>query len=126
MPWYYERNGQAVGPFDDHEMVRLADSGKIDAISLLSQDGGTTWLSAREAAPLFGLPPERLHSGEAGPIGRCARCATLIPPDEPLPATGEILCERCRRKEASRPQPEKARTLAQRLRALFGHSRERS
>ena len=122
MPWHYERNGQAVGPFDDREMIRLAEAGKIDAISLLSQDGGATWLSAREAAPLFGLPPERLLSGEAGPIGRCARCAALIPSDEPLPATGEILCDRCRDRQESRPRPAARHGFWQRLQMLLGRS----
>lgn len=121
MPWYYERKGQAIGPFDDAEMIRLADSGRIDAISLLSNDGGSTWMSAREAAPLFGLAPERIHSGDAGPIARCSRCATPLPPDDPIPVDGELLCPRCRARQPVRPAAPPS--LWQRLRALFGGSR---
>ena len=78
MPWHYEREGRTVGPFDDAEMIRLAEGGRIDAISLLSRDGGRTWIPSREAAPLFGLDPASLQSGEAGPIGRCSSCAAMV------------------------------------------------
>ncbi len=98
MPWHYERNGRPVGPFDDAEMVRLAEGGRIDAITLVSADGGRSWTSAREAAESFGLDPARLHSGEAGPALRCARCAAEIPADELVDDGGPLLCLTCSRK----------------------------
>lgn len=121
MPWHYEREGRAIGPFDDVEMIRLAESGRIDAISLVSSDGGRTWLSAREAAPAFGFDPERIHSGEAGPAARCSRCAAPLPADEPLPV-GEMLCARCRRRSAA-PAADPTGGLWQRLRGAFTRPR---
>ena len=95
MPWHYEREGRTVGPFDDAEMIRLAEGGRIDAISLVSRDGGRTWISSREAAPLLGLDPDRLQSGEAGPIGRCSSCAVMVGADELSSVGGLLLCSAC-------------------------------
>ena len=53
--WYYSRNGQAIGPLEEPQVLALAASGKIRREDMVWREGMPEWIDAVEAG-LFKPP----------------------------------------------------------------------
>src|SRR5689334_19125494 len=81
MNWYYAEAGQQVGPVTEEELLRLAESGRVQADTLVWHEGLANWQvydSVRPRPP--GLPPQPPNT----PM------APSVPPRE-----HEVVCVEC-------------------------------
>lgn len=82
--WYFERNGQDVGPFQVDDLPRLIDSGVVQATTPLKSPDGRRSHVAEVLACQAALAAE----ASLPPTARIAeRVAYTAPPDAPVAAT---------------------------------------
>src|SRR2546423_6221386 len=96
MNWYYAEAGQQVGPIAEEELVRLAESGKIQEDTLVWHEGLANWqvygyvkprpLSAPPVLP--SPPPVSLRANEVV----CVECGKVVLQENALSYGGEWGC----------------------------------
>jgi hypothetical protein len=69
--WYYNSNGQRMGPVSESEIRSLAATGRLSGPDLVWQAGTPDWVPASSVAGLFSGPPPLPSSGrtQAQPSG---------------------------------------------------------
>jgi hypothetical protein len=78
MQWYYAKGGQRLGPVEEAELVRLAQSGGLLPSDLVWHAGmGNQWQPAGSMKELF---PETPLAAQVGPVA-----APAIPPPPGVP-----------------------------------------
>src|SRR5690349_14724632 len=74
--WYWQRNGQVVGPLSSGQLRQLADKGQLHPVDLIHHEGARQWVPASSVKGLFNLP-----ASNARPlwpwIAACAATALL-------------------------------------------------
>lgn len=66
--WYYSKNGQKIGPVDEAEIRRLAQTGRLAPADLVWRTGEANWAQAASIPGLFPGPPP-LPSVSVGQVG---------------------------------------------------------
>jgi len=54
--WFYQRNGQKLGPLDTAALKRMAIAGELDPSDLIWREGMAQWAKASQAKGLFPTP----------------------------------------------------------------------
>jgi len=80
--WYYAEAGRQVGPIAEEELLRLADSGKIQADTLVWHEGMAAWQVYGYAKPEPAVRPPTLSA----PLVSLMSAATMQTPSQPQPA----------------------------------------
>ena len=71
MDWFYSSGNERKGPIAEDELLRLAQSGAINAETLVWHAGMPDWKPFREAGP--GAPPPLTHFAPALPYAAAAQ-----------------------------------------------------
>ena len=97
MPWYYAKDNQRFGPYDDSQFAAMAGQGTIAPDTLVWKDGMQNWQAFHEVTPPTpGAPSlERAVSGDS-PLVVCSSCNRTFPEDEVIQYQGSYICAACK------------------------------
>lgn len=96
MQWYYQSEGQSLGPIDEDEFRRLTRSGEITDETLVWTDGMTAW------APYSSVgakPQDGAAFGEPDPDQQratCSQCGRSYAVNQTLTVRGSVVCASCK------------------------------
>jgi uncharacterized RDD family membrane protein YckC len=91
MNWFYAYEGQSLGPVDDSELAHLAVTGRINASTLVWNNGLPDWRPYGEVAPpqpAAGMPPALPSSGASARSLLAVAGAALPYSETALPYAG--------------------------------------
>ena len=71
--WYYVEGGEAKGPVEDAELLRLAQEGALDAATLVTPVGATSWSALSDFEGQLGLARTTATGYRAGDATTVAR-----------------------------------------------------
>lgn len=116
MKWYYADEGQQAGPFDETEIRKLADAGKISAETLVWHTGLSEWQPYRriinrgleiKEKTVGGLTDSDDRSEEDSTLSEssikvspeemplCSECGRLFPEEEMIRYGNVFICAAC-------------------------------
>ena len=97
MRWYYEKNGQKVGPVTDADIQRLAGEGTITPDTRVWNETITQWVAYRnvQAGP-GGDAPRSPRAADAGAKVACSQCGRMLPEDDLIQYQGMTICASCK------------------------------
>jgi uncharacterized RDD family membrane protein YckC len=89
MLWYYARNGQRLGPIEETELQRLAETGQLSGTDLVWKPGLPEWRPAGQMPELASLfrpaaPPPPPPPPASFPASPPAEFSPYAPPSAPL------------------------------------------
>lgn len=95
--WYYEHDGQQVGPVEDETFESLVETDVITDGTLVWRDGMEDWQHyglVRSQSP--GSPPVPAVQPPAGTVYTCAECGREFSADEMVEYGGSWICAACK------------------------------
>src|SRR5947209_5282945 len=93
MNWYYAEGGQQAGPVSEEELLRLAESGRVQSDTLVWNEGLANWqpYSYVKPRPVV-LPPVQVADNEAV----CVECGKVVLRDNAVSYGGSWVCAACK------------------------------
>ena len=99
MAWYYAKNGERFGPYEDAQLEGLVAQGTVTADTLVWRDGMDNWQPyghiSGAAVPQYAAAPSALGDSDV-PMTVCSSCGRAYPSDEVIQYQGRYICAACK------------------------------
>ena len=95
MNWYYESNGQAIGPIPNAEFTQLAVAGTIAPDTLVWREGMAEWQPHSSVMPAAAAGQPMLAVVPAATVV-CPDCGGTFPARDVVAIAGVSVCARCK------------------------------
>ena len=94
MAWYYERNGEQIGPVEDPLFDKLVREGIVKEDTIVWNPTMTEWLPRRQ---VYRLPSQRLEAVlNGGESGTCCECGREFQNNQMVALANGFVCVGCR------------------------------
>ncbi|NOY75628.1 MAG: RDD family protein [Kiritimatiellaeota bacterium] len=118
--WYFEENGERVGPFDDAEIKDIISQGRLTADTLVWNENMTDWANGSETElrvffdqgtggdavevveiseepyPVASRQADKPIEVDAAEVAQCANCGGMFKTDELVDIDGATVCADCK------------------------------
>ena len=95
MNWYYESNGQPIGPIPDAEFAQLATAGTIAPDTLVWREGMAKWQAHASVLPAAAAGQPRFAVAPVATVV-CPDCGGTFPACEVVSIAGVSVCAGCK------------------------------